>query len=263
MAEFWYTKQEPRWPHWFCQSRHALSITQPKAMGPGMPPVERGTLSTRTPPGGRPETQTRRALRNVTSATGVHGGCKGDLMFLSLGARLHAGRVPTVFDSGGACVLMRKWGPLGKSMAMGPSSGLLGNGALPRGGHSLVLGGTPAWHVPLCGECTPQLCMASSHSTVPRVLTTIHWIPSAKDRCRSQTHLQWKTSPSTPGKRGQVTPHASGRVLAKPRAASPGGKHLTEAVSSLLPQLSGGPARTPQGSAELRLGCKGKGSGPE
>lgn len=38
MAEFWYTKQEPCWPHWSCQSRHALSITQPKAMGPGMLP---------------------------------------------------------------------------------------------------------------------------------------------------------------------------------------------------------------------------------
>lgn len=38
MAAFWYTKQEPCRPHWACQSRHALSITQPKAMGPGMPP---------------------------------------------------------------------------------------------------------------------------------------------------------------------------------------------------------------------------------
>lgn len=47
MAEFWYTKQEPCWPHWSCQSRHALSITQPKAMGPGMPPAERGSVSTR------------------------------------------------------------------------------------------------------------------------------------------------------------------------------------------------------------------------
>ena len=41
MAEFWYTKQEPCWPHWSCQSRHDLSITQPKAMGPGMPPAGR------------------------------------------------------------------------------------------------------------------------------------------------------------------------------------------------------------------------------
>lgn len=49
MAEFWYTKQEPCCPHWSCQSRHALSITQPKAMGPGMPPVKRGpsVLATR------------------------------------------------------------------------------------------------------------------------------------------------------------------------------------------------------------------------
>lgn len=52
MAEFWYTKQEPCWPHCVCQSRHALSITQPKAMGPGMPPAERGTFSTPTACGG-------------------------------------------------------------------------------------------------------------------------------------------------------------------------------------------------------------------
>lgn len=198
-------------------------------------------------PRGRPETQTRRALRNMASATGVHSGCKGGLMVLSLGACLHAGRFPTVFDSGGARVLVRKWVPLGENMAMGPSSGRLGNGALPLGGHSLVRGRTPARRVPLCGECTPQLCPAPSHSTIPRVLTTIHWIPSAKDRCWSQTHLQRKTGASTPGRRGQVTPHSSGRVLAEPRAASPGGKHLTEAVSSLLPQLSGGPGTYPAG----------------
>ena len=47
MAAFWYTKQEPCWPHWSCHSRHALSMTQPKAMGPGMPPAERGCVSTR------------------------------------------------------------------------------------------------------------------------------------------------------------------------------------------------------------------------
>lgn len=39
MAVFWYTKQEPWWPHWSCHSRQALSITQPKAMGPGMLPA--------------------------------------------------------------------------------------------------------------------------------------------------------------------------------------------------------------------------------
>lgn len=51
MVVFWYRKQEPCWPHWSCHSRHALSITQPKAMGPGMPPVERGPLRTPTCPG--------------------------------------------------------------------------------------------------------------------------------------------------------------------------------------------------------------------
>lgn len=51
MAAFWYRKQEPCWPHWSCHSRQALSITQPKAMGPGMPPVERGPLRTPTCPG--------------------------------------------------------------------------------------------------------------------------------------------------------------------------------------------------------------------
>lgn len=51
MAAFWYRKQEPCWPHWSCHSKQALSITQPKAMGPGMPPVERGPLRTPTCPG--------------------------------------------------------------------------------------------------------------------------------------------------------------------------------------------------------------------
>lgn len=77
MVEFWYTKQEPCWPHWSCQSRHALSITQPKAMGPGMLPVKRGALSGWTHLGSRdggavPVTHTSWALRKVFS-----GGAKG------------------------------------------------------------------------------------------------------------------------------------------------------------------------------------------
>lgn len=40
MAAFWYTKQEPWRPHWLCHSRQALSITQPKAMGPGILPAK-------------------------------------------------------------------------------------------------------------------------------------------------------------------------------------------------------------------------------
>ena len=77
MVEFWYTKQEPCWPHWSCQSRHALSITQPKAMGPGMLPVKRGALSGWTHLGSRgggavPVTHTAWALGKVFS-----GGAKG------------------------------------------------------------------------------------------------------------------------------------------------------------------------------------------
>ena len=72
MAEFWYTKQEPCWPHWSCQSRHALSITQPKAMGPGMLPVRRGALSAWAHLGSRgrgavPVTHTAWALGKVFS----------------------------------------------------------------------------------------------------------------------------------------------------------------------------------------------------
>lgn len=134
MAEFWYTKQEPCFPHWSCQSRHALSITQPKAMGPGMPPVKRGPVS----PGHAPGRQGRRAAprsrlcgfseRGPRSSviSGVQGGLQSSL----LGGPL----MPFV--------LRRSHRP-GKSMTMGPSSGLLGNGVLRSLGKG-HLGCTPA-----------------------------------------------------------------------------------------------------------------------
>lgn len=67
----------------------------------------------------------------------------------------------------------------------------------------------------------------STHATVPRVLTTIHWMPSAKDLCRSRTHLKRKAVASAPGEGGQVTPpRRQPRSAAGPRGRLPGGKHV-------------------------------------
>lgn len=103
MAALWYRKQEPRWPHWSCQSRHALSISQPKAMGPGMLPVERGSLRTLPdmPRDDRavwavPETQNAPALREVTSASGALRRHQGDSNVPSsgVGTQHHPWEIP-------------------------------------------------------------------------------------------------------------------------------------------------------------------------
>lgn len=74
MAAFWYTKQKPCWPHTSCQSRQALSITQPKAMGPGMPPAERGHSEPSVPAA---ETWGAPALGRGMLATGALRGATG------------------------------------------------------------------------------------------------------------------------------------------------------------------------------------------
>lgn len=106
------------------------------------------------------------------------------------------------------------WGraPSGQKVTAGPSSGLLGNGTLPR----------PA---------------GQGHA--PRVLTTIHWIPSAKDRCWSQTHLRGGATASRPGERGhrrqlpRPSPRPSPGRAPGCLAAPPAGRNLTEARFSL------------------------------
>lgn len=152
-------------------------------------------------------------------------------------------------------------------MTMGPSSRWPGN-APPPGGHSFLPGHTQAWRgdccwVPLHSGHTTTLCVASSRGTVPRVLTTIHWIPSAKDLCWSQTHLKRKTMASAPGQAWPLatsypTPTSESRLSPRPHGRLPRWQAPHRGVRSLLPQLSGGLARTPQ-DCELHLSTlKGK-----
>lgn len=83
MAAFWYTRQKPFWPHRSCQSRQALSITQPKAMGPGMPPAERGHSEPSVLAGGGARTGDAGHWRSQ--------GSNGDLHVPPLGPRHRAG----------------------------------------------------------------------------------------------------------------------------------------------------------------------------
>lgn len=103
--------------------------------------------------------------------------------------------------------------------------------------------------MPLCREHPAQRSAAPSLQ-VPRVLTTIHWIPSAKDLCWSQTHLNRKSTASMPREVWLPPSHtpepvaksccAPGRI-----ATSPGGEHLKEARFFLATAL-GDPAGTPR-----------------
>lgn len=109
--------------------------------------------------------------------------------------------------------------------------------------------------MPLCSEHSTQLYHSTAQCTVPRVLTTIHWIPSAKDLCRSQTHLKRKTAASAlrGGRPSTTSPPrlqpgpgpAPGRVT-----ASRGGEPGAEAA-----RARGGPARTPRDLQSSTAAC--------
>lgn len=117
------------------------------------------------------------------------------------------------------------------------------------------LGGAPVQRT----QCTTV--QDSSHSTVPRVLTTIHWIPSAKDLCWSQTHLKWGNTASRPGKCGCSPSHTP-----KPQALmSPRLRHRLPRWKAphrgmvLSCHCCRGPAGTPQELQNSTLArCKGR-----
>lgn len=142
---------------------------------------------------------------------------------------------------------------------MRPSSGQLGKRPFP-----VVFPWPHAWF--FMHEDTEQLYMAPHPHAVPSVLTTIHWIPRAKDLCRSQTHLQQKLRCQSPWKLG-CAPHTpytnkSPEQVQGHITTSLGAKHLVgdQRQSTPMPLEQGpflGPAATggpsPAASVERHL----------
>lgn len=97
------------WPHWSCQSRHALFHDHParRQWAPGMLPVKRCTqwLDTSGEQGWGCSASDPYIMgpRKVFS-----GGAKGNLKDPFSGDLPLKPRCPMIFDSGGICVLLRK-----------------------------------------------------------------------------------------------------------------------------------------------------------
>lgn len=111
----------------------------------------------------------------------------------------------------------------------------------------------------MCSEHTVQLYHSTTQCTVPRVLTTIHWIPNAKDLCRSQTHLKRKIASTLSGGWQCTTSHpqACSQVLAQPPAMSLPPRVGSPAQRQLV--LLGTPARTLRDlQSSTAACCKGR-----